>query len=324
MTAKSRIQYNLPEIFANRPWQKQLMVSLLNGTPLYQWRLNQKFGHLRKGFTQPALDNFVHQSLLLTLSEYRPDLTLVHYTDLDTQKHNFGSKSPQAYEAMHRYDQRLGEVVQVLRDQGMYEKSTLILLGDHGALDEERFIYLNTLLKQKGLITFANGRIKSWRALMKSCDGSCYIYLGEKSETLRKEVEQVLIELKEDEQYGIEALYSSDEAKGLGADPECAFMLEAREGYCFKDEICDEVIDTIKSGTGRVGRASATHGYSPFKPDYTTVFAASGPGIIPHQRIEEMRLIDEGHIMAELLGLRLEDGEGRAIEGLIDYGSKST
>lgn len=29
VTAKSKIQYNMPEILANRPWQNQIVVSLL-------------------------------------------------------------------------------------------------------------------------------------------------------------------------------------------------------------------------------------------------------------------------------------------------------
>lgn len=67
VTAKSNIQYNMPEIFANRPWQNQIIVSLLNGSPLFQAMLNNKFGALRDGINQPNLDNFTHQSLLLSL-----------------------------------------------------------------------------------------------------------------------------------------------------------------------------------------------------------------------------------------------------------------
>ena len=42
VTAKAKITYNVPEIFANRPWTNQILTSLANGTPMYQFRLNQK------------------------------------------------------------------------------------------------------------------------------------------------------------------------------------------------------------------------------------------------------------------------------------------
>ena len=59
VTAKSKIQYNMPEIFPNRPWQNQLMVSAFNGSPYYQYKLNKLYGNLRKGIKQPYLDNLL-------------------------------------------------------------------------------------------------------------------------------------------------------------------------------------------------------------------------------------------------------------------------
>ena len=46
VTGRSRsIDYNLAEIFPNRPWQNQLMVSLYSSTPTFAYQLNKKFGH---------------------------------------------------------------------------------------------------------------------------------------------------------------------------------------------------------------------------------------------------------------------------------------
>ena len=60
VTAKSKIQFNMPKVEAKRPWQNQILVSLLNGNPLYQFVLNLKFGHLRKGLKQPYLNRLSH------------------------------------------------------------------------------------------------------------------------------------------------------------------------------------------------------------------------------------------------------------------------
>ena len=67
VTAKSKIQYNLPEVVALRPWQNQIVVSALNGSMFYEIDLARRFGKCIKGIQQPELDNFVQLSLLYTL-----------------------------------------------------------------------------------------------------------------------------------------------------------------------------------------------------------------------------------------------------------------
>lgn len=102
VTAKSDITWNLPEIFANHRWSNQIMTSAANGTLGYQLTLNRKFGSLRDGIRQPALDNFVQASMKYTIRTYRPDMMFVHLTDLDTQRHHFGVHSEEAHAAIER------------------------------------------------------------------------------------------------------------------------------------------------------------------------------------------------------------------------------
>ncbi|NLL70344.1 MAG: alkaline phosphatase family protein [Epulopiscium sp.] len=312
VTAKSRIQCNMPEIIVNRPWQTQLSVSLLNGTARYQYKLNKMFGHIRKGISQPELDHFTQQSLLYTLKEYKPDLTLVHFTDLDTQRHGYGFYSTQAKEALERHDQRLGEIMKTLQKEKMDEESTLILLGDHGSIDTNKIIYLNSLFQQKGYLHIKDGIINKWEVIAKTCDGSTYIYI--KNKQRKKEVEKLLHDVAEDQKNGIETVYSREEAESLGADPHCAFMLEASVGYYFSDQIRE-----VQWGKGFVekGSMTANHGYSPYKPDYTTVFMISGQGIKPNVVLDQMSLLDEGPTMAALLGVNLQQAEGRIIEEIL-------
>lgn len=317
VTAKSRIQYNMPEIFANRSWHNQILVSVLNGSPIYQVRLNNKFGALRDGINQPNLDNFTHNSLLYTIEEKKPDITFVHYTDLDTMRHNYGFNSKEAKEAIQRHDSRLGDIIKTLKVNDMYEDSTVIVLGDHSSLDEDKIINLNILLKENGYIQVDDsGKIINYKAIIKNCDGSAYLYVKDtQNQTLIREVRE-LIENFNNKYKCIEVIYSSDEAKDLGADPQCALMLEANKGYYFLDNIEGEIIKKIHPHeAGQVNHfTSSTHGYSPFKEDYTTVFFAAGCGIKKGVEIEKMNLIDEGPTMAKLLGLELKNVDGRVVE----------
>lgn len=321
VTAKSSIQYNMPEIFANKSWHNQIMVSLFNGSPSFQITLNNKFGALRDGLRQPNLDNFTHQSLLYTIKEKKPDITFVHYTDLDTMRHHHGFYSKEAKEALKRHDSRLEDIIKTLKENNMYEDSTIIALGDHSSLDEDKIINLNILLKENGYINVnTSGNIIDYKAIIKNCDGSAYVYVKDSlNQKLICEIRDLIDDFNKKYKC-IEAIFTSDEAKELGADPRCALMLEANKGYYFLDHLEGEIIKKIQPNEAGVVHdvTSSTHGYSPFKEDYTTVFMAAGCGIKKGAVIEKMNLIDEAPTMAKLLGLELKNVDGRIVEEIFE------
>lgn len=59
VTAGSKIDYNLAEIFPNRIWTNQVLVSLKVSSPLFLYEMNKKYGKLSHGIKQPWLDDFV-------------------------------------------------------------------------------------------------------------------------------------------------------------------------------------------------------------------------------------------------------------------------
>ncbi len=321
VTGRANIDYNLPEIFPNRPWQTQLLVSLFSGSPLYQWQLNKKFGYLRKGLSQPHLDDFVLASCLETIKTKQPELLLVHFTDLDSKRHDHGFDSKEANEALVRLNERLGQIVTTLKETQLYEETTLIVLGDHSSLDENKAIQINTLFKKEKLIHInQKGKVINWKAYCKSCDGSSYIYLKDQKDTITyKQVQSLLKKLMENEDNGIEQILTGPEAAKLGADPDCAFMLEARKGFYFTETHEGDFIKYINAeDVKREPKYTlATHGYSPQKPDYTTLFMASGKGIQSGKIITDMNLVDIGPTLAAMLGLSLGETDGKVIEAFI-------
>lgn len=319
VTAQSHIHYNIPEVLANRPWQNQYLVSLLNSTPGYVLLMNRLFGHLREGVKQPALDHFVHASALYTINRYNPDLFLIHLTDLDTNRHIYGLDHEKTFEAMQRHDKRLGELLEALAKTGDMDKTTVILLGDHCQKDTKRAVYLNHALKENGYLQTKGKKIISYQAIAKNCDGSCYLYLNPKAaqdDDFCRELKNFVELLARDETYGIERIHTAQEAAALGADAACFLMLEAAEGVYFLDEfdVAGLEVSDIKKHKMR-----ATHGYLPDKSDYKTFFMAKGCGIKQDVVIPSMKLYDEGPTIARLMGLDLGDVDGREIEELLDF-----
>jgi predicted AlkP superfamily pyrophosphatase or phosphodiesterase len=323
VTGKANIDYNLPEIFPNRPWHNQILVSLSCGSPLYQWDLNRRFGHLRSGLNQPELDDFVLESTVHTIKTKKPNLLLVHFTDLDTQRHYHGFSSEEASTAIHRHNDRLGRIIAALKESRIYENSTLVVLGDHSALDENIALHLNVLFHDNGLITTNTHRkISDWKAYCKSCDGSAYIYINDHSKSSKEvfqKINNLLDSLLADPDNGIEKVLTGQEAEAMGADPDCSFMLEAKRGYFFLDDHLGEYMKTItaKDTAAEKKYTLACHGYSPKKENYNTIFMASGKGIRQNFRLPSFHLIDEGPTFARLLGVDLGNTDGKVIEDLL-------
>lgn len=320
VTAKAKIDYHMPEIFANRPWHNQIAVSFMNGSKLYQLKLNQMFGHLRRGVAQPELDDFVTESTVYTIRTKKPDLMLVHLVDLDTQRHRYGFSSKEASDALARHDVRLGKILLALKESGIYEQSTIVALGDHSSLDHSKVVKMNVYLKESGLITLNNkGKVKEWKAICKSNDGSAYIYLKDPEDVQTKDrLSALLHSLIANEENGIEFVLTGEEAGRLGADANAAFMLEARQGFYFTEHFNGESIEVISNKDVEEGKFTfASHGYSPEKELYSTVFIATGKGIKPNVEIQSMSLVDEGPTFARLLGLNLGDTDGRVIEEML-------
>lgn len=316
VTGKARsIAYNLPEVLPNRPWENQMMVSFLNGSPLYELDLQRRFGAIRKGISQPYLDDFTQASMIYTLKKYRPDMMLVHLTDADTMRHNFGVDSKEAREALVRHDTRIGELLDALEELGWMESTNLVILGDHYQIDTHTILYPNWFFKQNGHIRVRDGVIVDWNILARDCDGSCYIYVKEKK--YYQEAASLLKRMS-GEGEGISHIYTGKQARAQGADGRCAFMIEAKPGYYFQNGWNRQ---TDKTGPGLFAENShlqaATHGYHPEINGYETFFVGMGADFIPGAVVEQMSLVDEGPTIAGILGIELAEADGCCIKELL-------
>lgn len=291
-------------------------VSLRNGSPLYQLDMNRRFGSLRNGHSQPELDDFVLESTVTTIKTRKPNLMLIHFTDLDTQRHLHGFSSEEAMNAIKRHDARLGKIMTALQEAQLFDQSTIIALGDHSALDESKAIKPNVLLREHGLITMnKSGKVTEWKAYCKSCDGSAYLYAKDDAKETVRNLLETLINKKEN---GIEKFISGSDAAAKCADGTAAFMLEAQLGYYFTEGLEGNYIETIsEDDVANKKYTFAAHGYSPEKEQYETIFIASGQGIKQNAMIPYMHLVDEGTTFARLLGLDLGNTDGKVRKELI-------
>lgn len=335
---RSGMDYYVPEIMVTRKWQKQILANALNGPIGYQLELQRRFGHLRDGIRQPGLDDFITACALYTIRKYNPDLFFLHLTDADSMRHEYGVCHEEVTEALLRHDKRLGQLLEALAETGDMSETTVVLLGDHYQKDVNKGACVNHALWKAGLLEEKNGRIRSWKAYAQNCDGSCYVYINPKlsrqtsaakgraagqpeAEVVKRRVREVISSLAGREDFGIGRVFTGKEAGRLGADPDCLFMLEAKEGWYFADDFQTPVKlpDKTAKGTGqKEGCVWGTHGFLPQGEDYQTFFAMAGCCVRPGIVEQEIALWDEGATLAALLGVELGKTDGRVIDGMLE------
>ncbi|MFB0958460.1 MAG: ectonucleotide pyrophosphatase/phosphodiesterase [Clostridiaceae bacterium] len=308
VTGRSNIKYNLPEIIPVRAYQTQVSQVMAAGSPRYCLELDNKFKHLRKGIAQPWLDHFVHASAKYTFSKYQPYLTLVHYVDLDSMRHEHGLDSEEARQAILRHGERINDWINFLRESGKLETTVFIVLGDHYHRAVKKVIRPNVFLRKLGLIKMIENDILDWKAYFKSCDGSGYIYVDKRHPEVVELIRDNLTVLSAYEENGLLRFMDGSTASSRGADPNCTFMLCACDGYYFSESPIGEFIEDVENDPALY---RSCHGYEPHLPDYHTVFLMSGPGIRCGHRIAAMNLIDEGPTIAKLMGSSLWGVDGR-------------
>lgn len=104
-----------------------------------------------------------------------------------------------------------------------------------------------------------------------------------------------------------------------GADPKCTFLVEAKPGYYFTDEVnrpaIVEKVDPESIGTH--DRYHGVHGYGPTQANYFITAIFAGLQIKSGATVEHARLVDEGPTFAKLLGLHYPTSTaGQAIDAI--------
>ncbi|MGX7023502.1 alkaline phosphatase family protein [Vagococcus hydrophili] len=314
VTASSAIDYNIAEIFPNRIWTNQVMISLKASSPLFLLQMNQKYGKLRKGIMQPYLDDFITACAIDTITNKKPDLTLIHLVDMDSMRHAFGVQSEEAIHALERQDARLKKIIQATKDNGTFEETNFVVLGDHYQIDVSTMIKLNALFVKKGWAEMKpDGTVKNnWQVYAKSCDGSTYIYTSKSCKIAKELIRETISPIK-----GVETIYSQPEISEMGADPNATFMVEAEPGFYFNDEANGGLFEQVTSkDIGKPNRYLGVHGFHPNKPNYETTVCFYGPDVKCGHSVESANLIDEAPTFAKLLNLKTfpKNTDGNIIE----------
>ena len=84
------------------------------------------------------------------LKQHRPNLLLFHLLTTDSSQHSYGARSLAGLTSLALADRQVARLVDAVREAGYLDRTTFIVVSDHGFHTANRQIRPAALLKQKG------------------------------------------------------------------------------------------------------------------------------------------------------------------------------
>lgn len=250
------------------------------------------------------LSDEIRTKVALRFLQEKPDFCAIHFLELDTAQHKFGPHTPQAFDALERIDEFLGQVIEALD-----ETTTLVVVSDHGFIPTTQEIHMGVLLRLLGIGHGNNkGKMTNWRATVFGAGGSAAVFLAPDANAQdKRRLDDALALMLSNPDYGVERVLRGKDAVATGGFPGAYAILDARPGFGFMGEKPDTT--ELVGPTNTMG----LHGYHPGRPEMRSSFMIRGPQIRPGFRIKAMRLVDIAPTIAKILSLPWEKTEGRVL-----------
>ncbi len=243
------------------------------------------------------------------LERHKPNLLLFHLLALDSTHHTYGPGTLASTTTMAFVDAQVARLLAALERSGLAEKTTVVVLADHGFRTARRTINPNVALRQAGLIR-GEGAARRADAWTMPWGGAAGIYLTDRSASasLVPRIRAAVAGLE-----GVDRVVTGAELATLGLpDPETSdqapdVVVAARDGYDFgRADTGATIIDTDATHVGH-------HGALNTDPSMRALFLAWGRDIKRGARLGDVRAIDVAPTIAEWLGVKLPSAEGTSL-----------
>jgi len=261
-----------------------------------------------EGFTKFNIlrrDQIWTQAAVHLIREHKPNLMLVHFLSLDSVHHQYGPKSLGATAAIAFLDSCVEKIVSAVREAGMEDRTTFLVVADHG---------FRAYTKQiRPAVAFSGAGI-SQKVHVVPEGGSALVYVDPSV------MPQALKAL--DGVEGLDQVIGSDRFAELGLpspdkDPQMSqLFLTAKPGYAFSGATGGPV-------TAAVPQVGGSHGYVASDADMDALFIASGYGVRGGVTIGKIANVDVAPTIARMLAVSLPSAKGKPIEA-IDPAAGST
>lgn len=178
VTVGAPIQWNIPQFWREKSKSDLKILRSLSTAKLHR-EMEKKIG-------QPVLETTKDDTKIRTGIEiflkYKPDLSFIYSTDVDTYHHAKGPFSEQALEKLRLTDTYVGELIQKSK---LYQRNdlALIIISDHGFTSANSICRPNKILYEMNHI---KPKEKVWNYYIKSVGGFAFLVANKNPNSLEE------------------------------------------------------------------------------------------------------------------------------------------
>lgn len=307
VTVGAKATVVVPEIWRAGTPEDHKLVRALSTPPGVLAAVEKRFPRFWEGITPPRVrDESLTDAAVHVLETSRPHLLMLHIFDVDHEQHESGPMGPSALPAIEYADRQLARLVAAAKKAGIWAHTALVVVSDHGFLPITKRVRPGVLLREKGLVKLdSSDRVTESKAYVLASGSHAYVYLRDpQDQATREALREIFVPLAGRPGSGIGRVYTQEEIRRRGGDPEAFLALEGADGCGIQRGYAGEYIQE--------SRQLGTHGFDTERPEMRASFLAYGPAIQP-ARIGPGRLIDVAPTIARWLGLALPQAEGKPL-----------
>ena len=240
------------------------------------------------------------------LRKHHPDLLLLHLLALDGIEHRTGFGTDADYNTIAFLDDRVKEIVDAVQANGDTDRTTFIIVSDHGQESVHKHLNPHVVLKEAAL----DAPSSPTPTFVMPDGGFALVY--QKNATANSVME--LKKLFEGKPGILSALTPEEAAKMGWPTPRTSnqapdLLLYAKDDYAF----AAGKTDAFETDTDQVGQ----HGYPNTVPLMQAIFIAEGAAIKPAGEFPSISNLDVAPTIAKILGLSMPGVQGKPLQNIL-------
>lgn len=256
------------------------------------------------------------------IRERKPELLLVHLLTVDSIHHTYGSQTAAGYTANAYVDLCLDRIVTATEAAGIAERTTFLVVSDHGFITTPKSIRPNIVFRQQGWLREDNGRITEARVHVVPEGGIGLVYCTNptESQTIGPHVKELLLGLE-----GVADVILPDRFGELGIPLPREYpqapdaVIAAADGYNVSDGASgNEFVVSNTEARTSIG----THGFIANDRKMNGLCVLWGNQIKAGVELVEVENIDVAPTIARLLGVPGLEADGKVLQAAIKQASK--
>jgi hypothetical protein len=311
MTAGAAIDWNLPDVWPGG--DSEVIAAMAEASTPADLLVELE----REATGRLHIDNFsskllAHDVRLASMASYlyerhRPTLLLVHVEGVVQIQQEPDWRNPRRVRAIACADVVVSLLLEVIERTDAWERTSIIVTGDHGMTEVHTQLRPNVWIANAGLRPSKLTADTTWDATFRALGGSAFLNVQQPIDRNVAAVRRVLDDLPRGTRETFR-IVERTELTELGSDPDAPLALAAAPGF---------VIDQRGEPPDQHPNPGMSHGHHPELADMNTGLVAAGAGIRPGAAAPLLQLTSLAPLVAALLDLDFDPPDGQLYTGLL-------